>query len=278
MGNEWDLMMGFGRAILIAALLAAVLAGCGGRADIPATTFSGGQSEFSARQTRIAAQGATSIAADPTITQTPTRVASPTRTPLPTATLRIATRSPVATSDSTRESVVGAPPTKTPEPTQPEMVIAEITGCGPDPITIQVTSDNLAGNVDEWQQIGSSSRAISEGWDKFFAIIDDFFVFNQVVNNTKVFDGAAAFKAVAEEQLPALQAIEELSPFYALSQTVIATTMDQIAVGDLLTRAGTENDQTYWDQALEISSSFNRQAQNFATEFDLACGFWEGQQ
>lgn len=258
----------------------AILAGCGGRADVPVATIPGGdgESEFSLRQTQIAQQGAATLAARPTATRTATPAPSPTATPLPTRVPVTSTPEGASTAESTPGFVAGIPATETPVPTpEPGVELALITGCTDEELTVQITSDELESNLEDWVAMGAASQAIFNAWDEFFVLIEDFILYNQVIDNTEVFEGAAEFEAVAEEHLPALEAIEESSPFYNLAQTVIATTQDQIAVGELLTRAGTEQDPTAWDEALEISSTFTRQAQEFSTEFDLACDYWEAQ-
>ncbi len=274
--------MGHWRAVLLLALGMLAVAGCGGRADVPVATVPGGDSDFSARQTQIVQQGAATQAAQPTATRTATPEPSPTATALATTIIVSSTRAPAPTPTATVEptpgSAVGVPPTATPAPTEPGMEFALITGCTAEPITVAMTSDELVANVEDWQAMGEASQAIFAAWEEFFALIEDFFLYNQVVNNTEVFDGAAEFQAVAEEHLPALEAVESDSPFYALAQTVVSTTRDQITVGQLLTRAGTEHDQTYWDEALALSATFAQQARDFDTEFDLACDYWEFQQ
>ena len=238
--------MGRRRAVLVV-FVALVFAGCGGRAEVDIATLPG---DFSARQTELAGEAATQGALNPTATRTPTLEPTLTSTPLPTATPGSDGGSPVAASSSTTEPIVGPPPTETPEPTPPDVAIAVITGCGSEPLTIQARNESVAAQVEQWRQMGEASQAIFTAWDAFFATFGDFFIYNQVVNNTEVFEAAEAFQIVADEQFPVLRAIAEDSPFYDLAQTVIGTAEDQIAVGQLLTRAGTEHDPAYWDQAL----------------------------
>ncbi|MEZ4570971.1 MAG: hypothetical protein R2849_11715 [Thermomicrobiales bacterium] len=258
-------------------LLVAILAGCGGRADVDVSTVPPSGS-FGARQTELAADGATRAASEPTATVTPAPTVRPSATPLPTVTPGGESSDPVPTTDGTRTSVVGVPETPTPEPTREDIAMAVITGCGTEPITIQVGSEELQGRIDEWQRMGEASQAIFEAWDQFYSTFGDFILYNQVVNNTEVFEGAAAFQAVADEHLPTLREIEDSSPFYDLAQTIVGTTEDQIAVSQLLTQAGTQHDQSYWDQALEISSTFEQQAQDFSREYSAVCDYWSEQQ
>jgi hypothetical protein len=256
--------------------LAALLAACGGRADVDVTTVAdtAGTSEFSARQTELAGEVATRSASQPTPTRTATPAPRATMTPLPSATPAPTSAQPLPTSDATRESPVGPPDTPTPSPTGEEVETAMITGCGDAALSIPLSDDETAAQVAQWQSMGAASTAIFAAWDAFFAIIDEMFLYNQVVNNTEVFEGADAFALAAEEHLPALREIPEASPFYELAQTVAGMTEDQIEMAQLLTRAGQEHEPAYWDQALAISATFDEQGQAFDEQFTEACDFW----
>jgi hypothetical protein len=254
--------------------LAALLAACGGRADVEVTTVAdtAGTSDFSARQTELAAEAATRAAVEPTRTATPAPRA--TMTPLPSATPAPTSDQPLPTSDATRESPVGPPDTPTPSPTGEAVETALITGCGDSALSIPLTDDETVAQVAQWQTMGEASTAIFAAWDTFFAIIEDMFLYNQVVNNTEVFEGADAFALVAEERLPVVREIPDDSPFYQLAQTIVGTTEDQIEMAQLLTRAGQEHEPAYWDQALAISATFDEQGQAFDEQFTASCDFW----
>ena len=271
--------MRFWRAIPTLIFVAISLVGCGGRAEVPVATIPDAPSDFSIRQTEIAQQGAATFTAEPTATRTATPAPSPTMTALPTVTPGGATGEPVSTAEGTPDSVVGVRATETPAATaEGGATIAVITGCGPDEITLPVTSAELEASLVAWQQMGEATEAIFSAWEEFFALVEDLMLYEQLVGNTAVFDGAAAFEDAAGEQLPLLEEIEDDSPFYELAQTIIGTTEDQITFAQLLTRAGTQQDPAAWDEALELSATFPQQAEDIDDAHDAACEYWEAQQ
>src|SRR5690606_37351424 len=229
---------------------ATALAGCGGRADVDVATVPG---DFSARQTELAVEAATRVASQPTDTPTvpPTPIPSPTPVPpLPTVTPGPGGESPEATADGTAPtaaptgtpgSLVGPLATATPDATQGSADTLTIIGCGPNPITVGVTTDEIRQRGAEWQETGEASRAIFDAWDEFFGIYGGLVTYNQVFDNAEVFDGAADFQAVADEQLPVLREIETGCPFYDPVQAVIATTETQVEISALLTCAATQH-------------------------------------
>jgi hypothetical protein len=263
--------------VILGVTIAALLVACGGRADIDVTSVADiagtpGASDFGARQTALAAEAATRAAVEPTRTATP--APSPTLTPLPSATPAPTSDQPAPTPAVTRESPVGPPNTPTPSPTGEELETATITGCGDVPLSIPLRDEATVVQVSEWQAMGEAATAIFAAWDDFFAIIEDMFLYNQVVNNTEVFAGADAFTLVAEEHLPALREISEESPFHELAQTIVAMTEDQVEMAQLLKRAGQEHEPLFWDQALAISATFDEQGDTFDELFTGACDYW----
>ncbi len=274
--------MSLRQVIVSGIVIVSVLAGCGGRADVAVTTVPGENEDsgFSARQTELAGDAATRSAANPTPTRTvpptprPTATTLPSATPGPTVVASASTTEATATGEETPGSVVGPPLTPTPGPTEADIDLVVIAGCEDDSLAVPIRDDEIAGNLAQWRALGDASQAIFAAWDDFIEVVGEFFAYSQVVNNTAVFEGAATFEAVAGEQLPELTDVPDDSPFYDLAQTVIGLTEDQVVVAQLLTRAGTEQDPTYWDEALEIAETFEDQGREVAEQFESACEYW----